>query len=90
MTYKKIPVGVEAQFLTDGSVFPRALLLGDQRYQIDRVMHRGKHHPFGVSCIAPVKYIIIVSGQMKSVYFEPSTMQWFTVKEIPDEPRQNG
>ncbi len=84
MTYKKIPVGVEARFLTDGSVFPRALLLGDQRYQIDRVIRRGKHHPFGVSCIAPVQYTVIVSGRMRSVYFEPSTMQWFTVKEVQE------
>lgn len=85
MALKKIPVGVEAQFLTDGSVFPKALLLGDQRYQIERVMHRGKQHPVGVSCIAPVKYIIIVSGQIKYVYFEPSTLQWFTVKDVAEE-----
>ena len=84
MTYKKIPVGVEAKFLTDGSLSPKALLVGDQRFEIQRVMKRGKYHPPGVSCIAPTKYIIIVNGQMKSVYFEPSTMQWFTVKEIPD------
>lgn len=85
MTYKKIPVGVEARFLTDGSLSPKALIVGDQRFEIQRVMQRGKHHPMGVSCIAPVKYIIIVSGQMKSVYFEPSTMQWFTVKEVAEE-----
>jgi hypothetical protein len=84
MKYQKIPVGVEARFLTDGSLIPRTLFLGDQKFEIDRVMHRGKQHPAGVSCLAPVKYIIIVSGQMKNLYFEPSTMEWFTVKEYPD------
>lgn len=85
MSFKKIPVGVEARFLTDGSIYPKAVLLGDQRYEIDRVMHRGKQHPFGVSCIAPVKYIIIINRQMKSIYFEPSTLQWFTVKEVQED-----
>ena len=85
MTCKKIPLGVDARFLTDGSVLPRALYMGDQKYEIERVMKRGKYHPQGVSCIAPYRYVIFVNGQMKLLYFEPSTLEWFTVKEIPDE-----
>ena len=82
MTYQKIPLDVEARFSTDGSILPKIIFLGDQKFEIDRVMRRGKHHPTGVSCIAPEKFIIIVSGQMKFLYFEPSTLEWFTVKAV--------
>ena len=84
MKLQKIPIGVEARFLTDGSLIPQTLFWGDQKFEIDRVMQRSKQHPDGVPCLAPVRYIIIVSGQMKNLYFEPSTMEWFTIKEIPD------
>ena len=85
MKHQKIRVGVEARFLTDGTLIPKTVFLGDQKFEITRAFNRGTQHPREVSCIAPTKYIIIVCSQMKYLYFEPSTMEWFTVKEMPGE-----
>lgn len=84
MKYQKIPVEVEAKFSADGVMTPKSVFAGSQKFPIERVMYRGKHHPMEVSCLAPIKFVIIVSGQMKQLYFESSTMEWFTIKEIPD------
>lgn len=84
MTYKKIPISVEAEFMSDGFLIPRTVLFETERYPIDRIVRKGKYHPPGVSCIAPIEYVVMINGHMKFIYFEPSALQWFTVKEITE------
>lgn len=84
MKYKKVPLGVEAKFLTDGTILPRVIWLDANRYVIERIVCKNKHHPPEVGCIAPLEYTVMVEGFIKNLYYEPSTQQWFSVKEIED------
>lgn len=79
--YKKIPLGVEAKFLTDGTILPRAIWLNGYCYTIDRIIGKNKRHPMEVGCIAPIEYAVLVDGIRKLIYYEPSLQQWFSVKE---------
>ena len=76
----KLPVEVEAKFQTDGTMIPKAIIVDDHRFNIERAMNRGTQHPTEVPCISPTKYIVIMNGRIRSVYYEPSTMQWFAIK----------
>lgn len=80
--YKKIALGMEAKFLTDGTILPRAIWMNGYRYEIERILGRSKRHPTEVACIAPVEFTVKVDGQRKVIYYEPSEQQWFSVKEM--------
>ena len=80
--YKKIALGVEAKFLTDGTILPRAIWLDGCRYTVERILAKNKRHPMEVGCIAPIEYVVIVDGYRKVIYYEPSAQQWFSVKEV--------
>lgn len=80
--YKKIALGVEAKFLTDGTILPRAIWLDGCRYTVERILAKNKRHPMEVGCIAPIEYAVIVDGYRKVIYYEPSAQQWFSVKEV--------
>ena len=80
--YKKIALGVEAKFLTDGTILPRAIWLNGYCYTIDRIISKNKRHPMEVGCIAPIEYSVVVDGIRKLIYYEPSLQQWFSVKEM--------
>lgn len=81
MEYQKIALGVEATFFTNGTIVPRKLSIGGQKYTIDRVISSRPRNPGTVSCISPIEYIVVVEGQTKKLYFEPETHQWFSIKE---------
>lgn len=82
MNYKKIPLSVYAVFLPNGTLIPKQLYFETQRFTIDQIVGCKPHNPGTVSCIAPIEYKIMVEGQLKKVYFEPESLQWFSVKEI--------
>ena len=80
--YKKIALGVEAKFLTNGTILPRTIWLDGYSYKVERILAKNKRHPSEVSCIAPIEYAVIVDGYRKVIYYEPSIQQWFSIKEV--------
>ena len=77
MSYKKICVEVLAQFLAEGGVQPIQIVWSDgRRYPVERICSV-QRAPARVSAVLPLRYICIISGQEKALYYEPDRMRWF-------------
>lgn len=82
VSYRKIPLIVNAIFTKEGSVFPTELIIGDESYLIDRIIDSRPHCPRVVRSVAPIEYTIMVEGYEKKIYYEMDSNTWFSVKEI--------
>lgn len=82
MGYKKICVEVLARFLAEGGVRPIQIVWSDgRRYPVERICSV-QRAPARVSAVLPLRYICIISGQEKALYYEPDRMRWFVeIKE---------
>ena len=80
--YLRIPLGVDALFMTDGSFVPTKVLYKDKVFEITRVLGTRKRCPPGVRAVAPTEYSVIVDGREQKIYFEAETNTWFSVKEV--------
>ena len=83
--YQRIPLAVDALFMTDGSSKPKKIYYRDTAYEITKVMQIRKYCPRVVRCIAPVEYTIMVDSQEKKIYYEQDTNTWFSIKEVIKE-----
>lgn len=79
--YRRVPLAVEALFTAEGRLLPRRLHFGDRAFEIERVISHRNFCPQVVACIAPIEFMIEVSGNYKKIYYEPDTGCWFSVKE---------
>lgn len=79
--YVRVPLTVEALFLTDGTFKPLKLFFKDNTFEITRVIKKRKYCPQVVRCIAPIEYTVIIDSQERKIYYEPDTNTWFSVKE---------
>ena len=66
-TYIRVPLTVEALFSTDGRLRPLKLHVGDETFEVDRVISVRNHCPHTVPCIAPVEYTVQVAGVHKKL-----------------------
>ena len=82
MEYIRVPLSIEAQFLTNGSVRPKRIILNDESFEITKVLYTRRRNPATVSAIAPIEYTVLVEGYEKKIYFERDTNSWFSVKKI--------
>ena len=57
--FKKIPLVVDAVFLTSGKIKPRKIILREGVYEITRVISVKKRCPLVVPCVAPLEYTVI-------------------------------
>ena len=80
--YQRIPLSVDALFMTDGSFELKKIYYRDTAYEIIKVKQVRKHCPRVVRCIAPVEYTIVVDSEEKKIYYEKDTNTWFSVKEV--------
>lgn len=80
--YKRIPLTVDAVFLTDGTIKPRKIILKEGVYSIDKVLNIKRFCPQTVPCVAPIEYTALVEGIEKKIYFEPHSNMWFSIKEL--------
>ncbi|MBO5286806.1 MAG: hypothetical protein J6B34_01635 [Clostridia bacterium] len=83
--YKKIPLVVDALFLTNGTIKPRRIILKEGTFDITKVLSVRRHCPLVVPCVAPLEYTVLVEGQQKNLYFDTDSGQWFSIKEILHE-----
>ena len=79
--YKRIPLNVDALFLSNGKIKPRKIILKEGVFTIDRVVSSKNYCPQVVTCVAPVEYTVFVEGEQKKIYYEPHTNMWFSVKK---------
>ena len=82
MEYIRVPLSIEAQFSTDGSVRPKKIVFEEKKFKIDKVLRARRRCPLVVPAIAPIEYMVLVEGQEKQIYFERDTNSWFSVKKI--------
>ncbi|MBQ4584573.1 MAG: hypothetical protein IJA82_00015 [Clostridia bacterium] len=82
MEYIRVPLSIEAQFLTNGSVRPKRIILQEESFEITRVIKTRRKNPLVVPAIAPIEYTVLVEGYEKKIYFERDTNSWFSVKKI--------
>ena len=80
--YVRMPLTVDALFLTDGAVKPRCIYFGGESFEISRIVGTRRYCPRVVSCIAPIEYTVIIDRQEKKIYYEADTNTWFSVKEL--------
>ena len=78
--YKRVPLIIDALFLTDGTIKPRKIILKEGVFDIDRVVQIKKYCPRVVPAVAPLEYTVFVEGNEKKIYFEPHSNMWFSVK----------
>ena len=79
--YKRVPLNVDALFLSNGTIKPRKIILNDGIFNIDRVLSYKNYCPQVVPCVAPIEYSVIVEGSEKKIYYEPHSNMWFSVKK---------
>ncbi len=82
MEYIRVPLLIEAQFLTNGSFLPKRIIFEDESFEITKVLRTRKRNPATVPAIAPIEYTVLVEGYEKKIYFERDTNSWFSVKKI--------
>lgn len=78
--YKRVPLTVNAVFMTDGTIKPKKIITSNGVFNIDRIVDIKRYCPRVVSCVAPIQYTVIVEGTEKKIYFEPHSNMWFSVK----------
>ena len=79
--YQRIPLNVDALFLSSGKIKPRKIILKEGVFTIDKVISSKNYCPQVVPCVAPVEYTVSVEGVHKKIYYEPHTNMWFSVKK---------
>ena len=80
--YRRVPLTVDALFLTDGSFKPLKVYFGGESFEITKIISKRRYCPKVVSCVAPIEYTVIIDRQEKKIYFEADTNTWFSVKEV--------
>ena len=80
--YQRIPLIVDALFMTDGSFRPLKLIYRDNTFEITRVISKRRYCPRVVRAIAPIEYMVIIDSQERKIYYEADTNTWFSVKEV--------
>lgn len=80
--YQRIPLIVDALFMTDGSFQPLKLIYRDTTFEITRVVSKRRYCPRVVRAIAPIEYTVIIDSQERKIYYEADTNTWFSVKEV--------
>ena len=83
-TYRRIPLAVEAVFMTDGSFKPKKLFFKDNTFEIAKVIRTRRYSPQQVRAIATIEYTVIIDSQERKIYYEADTNTWFSVKEVYD------
>lgn len=79
--YERVPLNVDALFLSSGKIKPRKIILKEGVFTIDRVVSLKNYCPRVVPCVSPVEYTVIVEGNEKKIYYEPHSNMWFSVKK---------
>ena len=79
--YQRIPLNVDALFLSSGKIKPRKIILTEGVFTIDKVISSKNYCPLVVPCVAPVEYTVSVEGVHKKIYYEPHSNMWFSVKK---------
>ncbi len=77
---RRIPLSVEAVFSSTGMITPRQVMFRGVVYAIDRVLSVRPFCPPDIAAIAPLRYIVLIGGTRKEIYYEPSTRTWFSVR----------
>ena len=80
--YERVPLSVDAIFMTSGEFLPKKIFHADTAYEITRVLGSRKYTPPTVGCVATVEYVVVVENRTKHIYYEADTNTWFSVKEI--------
>ena len=83
-TYRRMPLAVEAVFMTDGSLKPKKLFFKDNTFEITKVTRTRRYCPQQVRAIATIEYTVIIDNQERQIYYEADTNTWFSVKEVYD------
>ena len=83
-TYRRMPLAVEAVFMTDGSFKPKKLFFKDNTFEITKVIRTRRYCPHQVRAIATIEYTVIIDSQERQIYYEADTNTWFSVKEVYD------
>ena len=79
--YIRVPLTVDALFMTDGTMKPQKIYFGGESFEITRVLAHKRFCPRVVRCIAPIEYTVLIDRQEKKIYYEADTNTWFSVKE---------
>ena len=80
--YKRVPLTVDALFMTDGSFKPLKIYFDGAVFEITKVLSKRRCCPREVGCIAPIEYTVLIERQVKRIYYESDTNMWFSVKEM--------
>lgn len=80
--YQRIPLIVDALFMTDGTFRPLKLIYRDTTFEITRILGMRRYCPRVVRAIATIEYRVIIDSQERKIYYEADTNTWFSIKEV--------
>lgn len=80
--FVRIPIGVEAIFMPDGSFVPKKLCYKGKSFEIIRVVRERKYSPWKVRAIATTEYTVVIDDAERQIYYEPESNRWFSIKEV--------
>lgn len=89
MGYEKRYVGMNVRFEESGKMTPLTVLWEDGReIPVDRVLSFGRA-PSHVGSVMPVRYVCLIGGRERELYFESVCRRWFVeIKYREDDPAQ--
>lgn len=90
MKYEKVYVETVVRFTRDGKLLPERIVWEDgNEYEVDKVLKIVSAPPPHVGSYLSVRYDVRMQGQLKELYFEPQSMQWFVEKRQLDNNSVN-
>lgn len=82
MEYKKIGVEVSVRFSAEGGMTPLEIVWADGKsFRIERVTSVLRA-PHSVDSVLPVKYTVVIGGDVKALYYEPQEELWFVETKV--------
>lgn len=82
MRYEKVYVEVYAKFIREGGVRPLEIIWIDgKRYLIDKIKFI-ERAPAKVGGVGVKRYVVIIEGLEKHLYFEKDGERWFVERKI--------
>ena len=83
MNVEKVYVETLVKFLVTGGMRPVSIVWKDgNRYEIDRVKFI-ERAPSTVGGLAPMRYVCVINGLERSLYYESDRKIWFVERRTP-------
>lgn len=85
MHYEKIYLETLVRFTEDGRMLPESFVWNGLVISVDKVIDSKKAPPEHTGAFLTHKFICLINGKARNLYFESRTFRWFAEARCSDE-----